>query len=80
MSNELCFGFLFQGECVVLRDRKLNIAPAIKKQVSYISTNINYLKTFGCKNILKILKILMKKIRTVSPHQSSSSEAILKYW
>lgn len=24
---------LFQGECVVLRDRKLNIAPAIKKQV-----------------------------------------------
>lgn len=24
----------FQGECVVLRDRKLNIAPAIKKQVS----------------------------------------------
>lgn len=23
----------FQGECVVLRDRKLNIAPAIKKQV-----------------------------------------------
>jgi hypothetical protein len=28
-----CFGFSFQGECVVLRDRKLNIAPAIKKQV-----------------------------------------------
>lgn len=23
---------VFQGECVVLRDRKLNIAPAIKKQ------------------------------------------------
>lgn len=31
-----------QGECVVLRDRKLNIAPAIKKQVSrlYFSTNL----------------------------------------
>lgn len=28
---------LFQGECVVLRDRKLNIAPAIKKQVNFNS-------------------------------------------
>lgn len=26
---------LSQGECVVLRDRKLNIAPAIKKQVNF---------------------------------------------
>jgi len=28
---------LSQGECVVLRDRKLNIAPAIKKQVSWVN-------------------------------------------
>lgn len=28
--------FLSQGECVVLRDRKLNIAPAIKKQVNFV--------------------------------------------
>lgn len=31
----LKFDFVYpQGECVVLRDRKLNIAPAIKKQVN----------------------------------------------
>lgn len=26
------FIIMFQGRCVILRDRKLNIAPAIKKQ------------------------------------------------
>lgn len=32
-----------QGECVVLRDRKLNIAPAIKKQVNFNSIGIAFL-------------------------------------
>lgn len=36
--NHFYFDIIFQGECVVLRDRKLNIAPAIKKQ-TVVATN-----------------------------------------
>lgn len=38
MSIHIDFVNFFQGECVVLRDRKLNIAPAIKKQ-TVVATN-----------------------------------------
>ena len=32
IHNNVCLIMTFQSECIILRERKLNIAPAIKKQ------------------------------------------------
>lgn len=47
-----------QSECIILKDRKLNIAPAIKKQVSDARLSVNWLCDLISVNIMVIWRNL----------------------